>query len=185
MSKIISTSSDYQIKSGGNVSATSNNFNITANVIFNAGSINSFQFPATRGVTGYSLVTDGSGSLSWVNVSGGGGANGIAYLSANVPYSATPTFNLNANAVQYMLLGGNVTSSNVSNPLDATEYTFIIQQSANGNSYFTWPTTFNMTGNISQGAGSTSANSISVQSFIYVQFLNQFFATTPMLYNGI
>jgi len=62
-----------------------------------------YTFPGTAGTNGYSLVTNGSGTLSWVNVGGGGGGS-VTSVTAGLGLTQTgvstinPTINVTSHA---------------------------------------------------------------------------------------
>ena len=66
------------IKSDGSINIDSTQTNITGDLDV-TGSINNFNFPASDGLNGQALTTNGSGTLSFSDVSGGG-AGGINYI---------------------------------------------------------------------------------------------------------
>ena len=67
------------IKSDGNINITSTQTNISGDLDV-TGSINNFNFPASDGINGQALVTNGSGTLSFADA-GAGGAGGINYIT--------------------------------------------------------------------------------------------------------
>ena len=66
------------IKSDGSINIDSTQTNITGDLDV-TGSINNFNFPASDGLNGQALTTNGSGTLSFSDVAGGG-AGGINYI---------------------------------------------------------------------------------------------------------
>ena len=113
------------VTTSGNVNTSNLTANtqvtVTGNVDFQGPNVslgNISNLHITGGINGYVLQTDGSGSLSWVAQSGGGGGSGtpggsntqIQYNnSGNFGGSSTFTFNSATNAVN---ITGNVTSGN-------------------------------------------------------------------------
>lgn len=57
----------------------------------------------------------------------------------NVPWSATPAFDLSAGSTQSITLTGDVTSSSLVNLTDGIQVSFLICQDASGGRQFTWP----------------------------------------------
>lgn len=105
-------------------------------------------------------------------------------MSANneviVRYSPTPTFNLIIGTTQVITLTGDAVPSIV-NPSN-TIYTFVIIQDNIGGHTFTWPSNFKGAGSVSSDNSTADANTIAIQSFVYMSFLDEFIATTTMSY---
>ena len=71
--------SNRDIKSDGAINISSTQTNISGDLDV-SGSINNFSFPGSDGIAGQALTTNGSGTLSFSDVSGGG-AGGINYIT--------------------------------------------------------------------------------------------------------
>ena len=71
--------SNRDIKSDGAINISSTQTNISGDLDV-TGSINNFSFPGSDGIAGQALTTNGSGTLSFSDVSGGG-AGGINYIT--------------------------------------------------------------------------------------------------------
>jgi hypothetical protein len=89
--------------------------------------------------------------------------NGSATAALNtVSFSATPTFDATLGNTQKMTLGGNVTSSTLSNASAGQWLYFIICQDATGGRTFVWPS--NVKGGMTIGS---AASTCSAQAFIF------------------
>ena len=97
-----------------------------------------------------------------------------------VPFSSTPTFDLSNNTMQVITLSGDA-SAIVINPSNVI-YTFVIIQDDVGGHTFTWPSNFRGAGSISPTDNNTDPNTTAIQTFAYVSLLNEFVATTAMVY---
>lgn len=99
---------------------------------------------------------------------------------AIVRYSPTPTFNLITGTTQVITLTGDAVPSIV-NPSN-TIYTFVIIQDDIGGHSFSWPSNFRGAGSVNPTNGTADTNTIAIQSFAYMSFLDEFVATTTMSY---
>ena len=94
----------------------------------------------------------------------------------NLPFSATPVFDLSSAGTQSITLTGDVTGSSVSSLADGQTVSFLICQDSGGGHAFTWPA--NVRGGMQVG---TVAGACSAQSF--VSDGTSLYATTPGVTN--
>jgi hypothetical protein len=97
-----------------------------------------------------------------------------------VQYSPNPIFDLSLGTTQIITLSGDAAAS-IINSL-TKRYTFVVIQDSNGNHTFTWPSNFRGAGPITPLDDTAEANTIATQTFDYIYFLNQFVATSPIVY---
>jgi hypothetical protein len=136
ISTITTNSNIYLTPNGtGNVQVTSPLFangNLTVNAISNLGNVGNIKI--TGGTSGYLLVTDGNGNLTWqAPASGSGIANGNS--NVNIP-TANGNINLTAvgnttlvvtgtgvNVAGYLTVNGNLTATNITSNVSSNTVT--------------------------------------------------------------
>jgi len=136
ISTITTNSNIYLTPNGtGNVQVTSSLFangNLTVNAISNLGNVGNIKI--TGGTSGYLLITDGNGNLTWqAPASGSGIANGNS--NVNIP-TANGNINLTAvgnttlvvtgtgvNVAGYLTVNGNLTATNITSNVSSNTVT--------------------------------------------------------------
>lgn len=116
--------------------------------------------------------------LTYRGMSGGSGASDYMYLSGAQEYTATKNFNattltdgatinwdLAANQVCSVTLGGNRTMAAPTNPIDGGTYVLTVIQDATGSRTLTWNAAFKWAGGVAPTL-STAANAVDVVTFV-------------------
>ena len=103
--------SDYRIKIAG---TTKSSFDIGLNKIrldtSNVSVPYTWKFPASSGVNGYALITDGTGNLSWSAIGASQDSNAPYFVPAGTTYDVKPykqvLFNLTIDVEGYLDVEG-------------------------------------------------------------------------------